>query len=165
MMAGRLPEAQAELERALELSPASVNSTSDIADVLILQGRADEALKVISRMPEGYRRDERLALAHFARGDVDESNAMLARLLTRAEKPEPDVTSAASLLVAIAEVYATRNEPDRAFAWLDKAHRLMRALPYDLKPWVLRENLLLAPHLKALHADPRWGQLLASIKK
>jgi TolB-like protein/DNA-binding winged helix-turn-helix (wHTH) protein/tetratricopeptide (TPR) repeat protein len=165
MLAGLLPDAQAELERALELSPASVNSTFAIADVLILQGRADEAFKVISRMPDNYRRDERVALAHFARGDVDEGNAMLERLLARAERPEPDATSAVSLSVVIAEVYATRKDPDRAFEWLDKAHQLMQARPEGLKPWVMRENLQMTPHLKSLHADPRWKALLLSIKK
>ena len=165
MLAGRLPEAQAEFERALELSPASGNSTTDIADVLILQGRVDEAFKVISRMPDDYRRDQRVALAHFARGDVDEGNAMLERLLARAERPEPDATTAVSLSVAIAEVYATRKDSDRAFAWLDKAHQMMRARPDGLKPWVMRDNLQMTPHLKSLHADPRWKALLVSIQK
>ena len=162
MMVGRLPEAQAELERALELSPAGVSMTADVADVLILQGRADEALKVISRMPAGYRRDQRFALAYFARGDVAEGDAMLARLLALAEKPDSDPTVA----VAIAEVYAARNDPESAFKWLDTARRRSESQPGGLLPgWAMHEHLQIAPFLKSLHADPRWGELLAATAK
>lgn len=159
MMVGRLPEAQAEMERALELSPASVNMASDVADVLILQGRADEALKVIARMSAGYRRDQRFALAYFARGDESEGNSMLARLLALAEEPDSDATVA----VAIAEVYAARNDADRAFEWLDTTRRTSRSHPGLLPDWAVRETLQLAPFLKSLHTDPRWGQLLATL--
>ena len=131
MMVGRLPEAQAELERALELSPAGVNTTASIADVLFLQGRADEALNVISRMPEGYLRDERFALAHFARGDEREGDAMLARLLALAEKPDSDPEVA----LAVAEVYAAKNDPDRAFKWLDTARRRSKASLGSCQVW------------------------------
>jgi TolB-like protein/DNA-binding winged helix-turn-helix (wHTH) protein len=158
MMVGQLPEAQAELERALELSPARVGVTANVADVLILQGRTDEALKVISRMPAGYVRDQRFALAYFARGSVNEGEAMLARLLALAAKPESDPAVA----VAIAEVYASRNDPDRAFEWLDTAHSRSRGQLGALPDWLLQENLQVAPHLKSLHADPRWRALLAA---
>jgi TolB-like protein/DNA-binding winged helix-turn-helix (wHTH) protein len=165
IMLDRLPEAQAEIERALELSPASVKTKSDIADVLILQGRIDEALKVVSQMPDGYLRDERLALAHFARGDVDEGNAMLARLLALAEKPEPDTAMAVAVAVAVAGVFAARNDPSSAFAWLGKARLRAQGRPEDAQGWLMREGLYLAPHLKPLHGDPRWEELLASVKK
>lgn len=159
MMVGRLTEAQAELERALELGPAAVGVTGDMANLLILQGRADEALRVISRMPAGYDRDQRFALAYFARGDVSEGNAMLARLFALAEKPDFDPPVA----VAIAEVYAARNDPDHAFEWLDTARRRSRSQPGVLPAWLLQDDLHFAPFLKSLHADPRWDQLLAAV--
>jgi len=158
MMVGRLPEAKAEFERALELSPAGLDLTASIADALILQGRTDEALKVISQLPADYRRDQRFALVYFARGAVSESDAMLARLLALAEKPDSDP----ALAVAIAEVYAARNDPDRAFEWLDKAHPRSRGQPEGLPGWLMQENLQVAPYLKSLHADPRWGELLTA---
>jgi TolB-like protein/DNA-binding winged helix-turn-helix (wHTH) protein/tetratricopeptide (TPR) repeat protein len=161
MMAGRLPEAQAELERALELSPASATMTADVADVLILQGRADEAIRVISRMPAGYRRDQRFALAHFARGDVIESDAMLARLLALTQKPDYDPAVDA----AIAEVYAVRNDPDRAFQWLDSARRRSHTHPGTLPGWAMYERLRNAPYLKTLQQDPRWRGLLAAVEE
>lgn len=157
MMVGRLPEAQTELERALELSPTAVSMTQDIADVLILQGRTDEALKVISRMPVDYRRDQRFALVYFARGEMSESNAMLAHLLALAAKPDFDPAVA----IAIAGVYAARNDPDRAFKWLDSALSRGRRQTGVLLGWEMLENLQLAPYLKSLHTDPRWRELLA----
>jgi tetratricopeptide (TPR) repeat protein len=158
-MVGRLPDAQAQLERALELSPASAGSMVGIADVLILEKRTDEALKVIARMPDGYLRDERFALAHFARGDTREGNAMLERLRAASEKPDADP----GVIVAIAEIYAATNDPDRAFEWLDKARpRSKRQL--ELMPsWMLRENLQVTVYFKPLHADPRWGELLKEL--
>jgi tetratricopeptide (TPR) repeat protein len=158
MMVDRLPEAQAELERALELGPAAVVATANVADVLILQGRADAALPVISRLPAGYDRDQRLAVAYFARGDVSEGDAMLARLLALTEKPDSDPAVA----LAIARVYAARNDPDRAFKWLDTARQGATSRPGALPGWLLVEKLQIDAFLKPLHADPRWGKLLAA---
>jgi len=159
VMAGRLPEALAEIERALELSPASVGITANVADVLILQGRADEALQVILRIPAGYRRDQLLAVAYFAQGDVGQSDAMLARLLALAEKPDSDPTMA----LVVAEVYAARNDRNNAFKWLDATRRRAEGRPRALLPaWAIQERLQFAPLLRPLHADPRWNELLAA---
>ncbi len=161
MMAGRLSEAEAELEQALELSPAGISRMESVADVLMLQGRADEALNVISRMPAGYRRDQRFALVHFARGEESQGNAMLSRVLALAQTPDSDPTVA----VAIAEVYAARNDPDSAFKWLDTARRRSASQPKSpLPPWAMHEDLQSTPFLKPLHADPRWRELLAAIE-
>jgi TolB-like protein/DNA-binding winged helix-turn-helix (wHTH) protein/Flp pilus assembly protein TadD len=158
MMTGHLPEAQAELERALELSPTLPSTRANIADVLILQGRPDEALKAIARLPEGYARDQRFTLAYFARGDESEGDAMLARLIALAEKPDTDATVA----VAIAEVYASRNDAERAFKWLETARLRSQTYPGVLPGWAMHENLEISPYLKPLHADPRWEALLAA---
>jgi serine/threonine-protein kinase len=158
MMVGRLPEAQAEFERAIELSPAGPEFTQNIADVLILQGRTDEALEAISRMPAGFARDQRLALADFARGNASEGDAMLARLLAQAEKLNSDP----EIAVAIAELYAAKKDPDRAFEWLDRAR--LRSVESRASPsWLLHDNLQLVPYLKSLHVDPRWDALLAAV--
>jgi TolB-like protein/DNA-binding winged helix-turn-helix (wHTH) protein len=160
MVVGRLPEAEAELERALELSPAGTYMIEGIADVLILQGRLDEALNVIPRIPAGYRQDKRFALVHLARGEESQGNAMLSRLLVLAQTPDSDPTVA----VAVAEVYAARNDTDSAFKWLDTARRHSKSQPKSRLPrWSMREELQHAPFLKSLHADPRWRELLAAI--
>jgi TolB-like protein/DNA-binding winged helix-turn-helix (wHTH) protein/tetratricopeptide (TPR) repeat protein len=160
MSVGRLPEAQAELERSLELSPASEYTTTQIADVLILQGRGDEALAVISRIPDGYLRYERLAMVHFARGETREGEEVLARMLALAKQPDFDP----GVPLAIAEVYASRNQPDRAFEWLErsipKTERQLKVKPC----WVLLEDLQISPYLNSLHADARWVELVNAVK-
>jgi TolB-like protein/tetratricopeptide (TPR) repeat protein len=160
MRVRRLSEAEAELERALELSPAGTARFEDIADVLILQERWDEALDVISRIPAGYGQDQRLALVHFARGEESQGNAMLARVLALAQPTDSDPT----LALAVAEVYAARNDPDSAFAWLDTTVRRSQSQPKSLlPPWALIEDLQGAPFLASLHRDPRWSELLAAL--
>jgi tetratricopeptide (TPR) repeat protein len=159
MMVGRLAEAEAELQRALELSPASGYMIEGVADVLILQGRVDEALDVIPRIPAGYRLDQRLALIYFARGDENQGDAMLSRVIALAQTSDSDPAVA----VAVAEVYAARNNADIAFKWLETARRRSASQPKGPLPiWTMAEYLQFAPHLKPLHADPRWRALLTA---
>jgi tetratricopeptide (TPR) repeat protein len=159
MMTGDLDEAQAELERALELSQTSANMMLNVAYLLILQRRTDEALKAIQQIPAGYRRDMLLALAYYTRGDVAESDAMLARLLAQGEAPGRDLEMA----VSVAEVYAARNDFDRAFQWLDIARQDAKSKDPLLAGKKLRSTLQMAPFLKPMHTDPRWKELLAAI--
>ena len=55
----------------------------------------------------------------------------------------------------IAEVYAYRGEPDKAFEWLDRA--------YEQRDAGLR-SLKIDPHLKGLRHDPRYIELLRKMK-
>lgn len=161
MLAGRYPEAQAELERALELSPGSPHMKENVADVLIMQSRNDEALKVIAQLPSGYTRDQRLAIAYFARGEVDESDAAVARMIELAERPESD----AMVPLTVAEVYSMRRDFDRAFEWLDKARlRAHGPTAVTMPGWLVFENLQVSSYLKPLHSDPRWKPLLADLR-
>jgi len=160
MTAGRLPEAEAELERALELSPAKPDIQTLLADVLILQGRAEEALTVIAELPQGYLRDERLALAHFARGAATEGDELCTRLQALAQQPDFDP----GLALAIGEIFAMRKQPDRAFEWLERAIP-GSAKQTELKPrWVLLEDLQASPYLQGLRADPRWARLIEKVR-
>jgi TolB-like protein/DNA-binding winged helix-turn-helix (wHTH) protein/tetratricopeptide (TPR) repeat protein len=159
MVSGDLDEARDALERALELSPAGVNTKYNIAYVLLLQRRTDEALKVILQLPAGNRRDLCLAIVHFVRGDVAESDAMLARLLALGEAP--GVHSEVAL--SIAELYAVKNDPEQAFKWLHSARARIESKDVPIAGKELKWSLQMAPFLKPLHADPRWKELLASI--
>jgi tetratricopeptide (TPR) repeat protein len=158
-VAGRLPEALTEMERSLELSPASESSLMGVADALILQGRADEAFKVIGQMPDGFRRDERLALAHFVKGEDTEGESLLGRMRTLALRGDAD----SELRVAIAEVYAFRKDADRAFEWLERARPLSGG-PLTLMPgWDLRETIQATAYFNPIHADPRWNTFLIAL--
>jgi adenylate cyclase len=159
MMTGDLDAARVTLERSLELSPAGAYSRQNIAYVLILQRRTDEALEVIQQFPVGYGRDRFLALVHFVRGDVAEGDAMLARLLAAGEAPGGNFEAA----MDVAEVYAVKNLPDEAFKWLDVARRRVQGKDQARQGKELKWELQSAPFLKPLHADPRWKELLNSI--
>jgi Flp pilus assembly protein TadD len=156
MLVDQLPAARAELERALELSPNSDPTIAALADVSILQGRFDEALKVISQLPVGPMQEQRLAIVHSAKGDAKRAEEALAHVVAQAEKQEQDAVAALS----VAEVFAMRKDYDRAFQWLDTAYQRSRIQP-GIPRWGLRENLRMTPFLKPLHADPRWAELLA----
>src|SRR5690606_8629895 len=97
---GRLEEALAEFERALELYPGyRTQFDGETALVFILQGRPDEALARAARLPDGEERDAVLALAQDALGDRAAADAALARLRAR-----PGSRAARR----VAEVYAQR---------------------------------------------------------
>jgi adenylate cyclase len=157
---GRLDEAQAELERALELSPAAPAVLTAIADVLILQKRTDEALDVISRMPEGYQRDQRRAIVDFGRGRTAEGNEILQRFEAAAKKPDSD----RGVAFAIAEVYAARADTDRAFDWLVRALR-PSGPQSQVKPcWAILDEMQTSVYLGPLRTDPRWDDLVKTAK-
>lgn len=159
LLDGRLEEARAESERSLELSPASPYMMENVADVLILQGEGAGALEVISRLPSGYRRDQRLALVYFAQKSAEDAESAFARLQEAAGKAGAGADEA----LALAEVHAQKGEPGPAFRWLTEAERRSR-LPGAATPdWMLFEHLVVSAFLKPLHGDPRWSALLASL--
>jgi len=155
--AGNLEEAKAEFERAGELSPMQASVHAEVARVLIIQRRFDEALAAANELPEGQLRERSLALVYQALGDAPAADATLARLLALATQPDSDILAK----VAVAEVYAFRGNADEAFKWLasasqqvseDRGHRLQ-----------LTEEVNLSPFLDRLHVDPRWQSVLASV--
>jgi len=159
MMLGQLPEAQAAFESALELSPAGTSMLTSLADVLILQGRPDDTVQLIAKIPEGYLHDEHVALMRYASGDARGGDEMLARLRSLAVEPGADP----AISMAVAEVYAYRNDVDHAFEWLEKARPPTKNPLEPMPAWVMHENLQVTAYFKPLHADPRWGKLLAAL--
>jgi TolB-like protein/DNA-binding winged helix-turn-helix (wHTH) protein/Tfp pilus assembly protein PilF len=153
---GQLEEALAENRRALELSPdAGPKLEVEIARILILMGRYEEAMAAIDRLPAGHFRDYATALLHRAPGQQEESQAALERL---AAAPR-DIPGQ----VRLAEAYAYRGREDDAFDSLVVFNRkLMRER--DLRPrtwWYFQDEIRLAPLLRPLHDDPRWAALTA----
>lgn len=144
---GELDEAVAELEKARELSPTLASIDADVAKVLILQQRFDEAFAAIARLP-GPLRDQCLALAYRAPGRRSAADAALSRLIESAKTPDADPLIALS----VAEAYAFRGEHDEALEWIEATRT----------PSKLREEMVVSPFLSVLHADARWSSLLAS---
>jgi TolB-like protein/DNA-binding winged helix-turn-helix (wHTH) protein/tetratricopeptide (TPR) repeat protein len=157
MAAGQWEEAKAEYRKALELSPASPKLHRDVAKILILQGRFDEALAVAAELPEGPLRDQCLALVHQANGQQGAADAALARLIAVGEQPGTD----AEFKINIAEVYAYRGNRDEAFKWLTRMNQQTRVENALVPGWWSRQELSVSPFLKPLESDARWQPLLA----
>ena len=157
MAAGKWEDAKAEYAKALELSPASPVLRRDVAKILVLQGRHEEALAAARELPEGPLRDQCLALAYHASGQYAVADAALARLIAVGEQAGTD----AEFKINIAEVYAFRGDRDEAFKWLARMSKQTWDEDAVVPLWWSRQELPLSPFLKTLEADARWRTLLA----
>jgi TolB-like protein/DNA-binding winged helix-turn-helix (wHTH) protein/Flp pilus assembly protein TadD len=127
----------------------------EIAPVLVLLGRFDEAEKEAARLPAGKHRDQAMALVYAATGRQREADATIARL----EQSQEEIFDT----IRLVEVYAYRGEVDLAFSSLDrKRQALLREYgPASGHIWYLRHEARLSPFLKVLHRDSRWAEFLA----
>jgi len=154
---GEWEDARVELEKARELSPTLSRVDWDIARVLILQRRFDDAFVVIERMPAGLLRDQAVALTYRAPGQRKAADAALSRLIALPDTPDSDPQTQ----LAIAEGHAIRGEHDAALERIARAMARAGADRPRQQLWV-REEMMLSPFLRILQADARWNSLLAS---
>jgi len=140
---GRYDEAHAALQTALELNPREILQIHETrGEVLLAQGRSQEALAEMEREPPGWSHELGMALAYHALGQRKESDAALARLISLGPN---------DLAYQIAQVYAYRKQVNEAFQWLERAYRL-----HDPGLMWFRTDL----KLKSLRGDPRYADLL-----
>ena len=143
VMAGRLDEAEADLRNVQELSPARRDSAKDLAQVLILQGRFNEALELTGDILDDADRLLARALAYHGLGRKADSDAALRALNDSVPASDP---------IRVAEVHAYRGESDDAFWWLQAASDS----DFD------QSRIRYSPFLKSLHSDPRWNARIES---
>ena len=153
----RFDAALAEFHRVQEIRPADDSDiSSEIAHVLILQRRFNEARTEAAKVQEGKARDQVLALLDAATGRTREADEALARLV-----PAQDHIFDS---IRVAEIYAFRGMADEAFATLlDRKQAL--ASEHGASSgyvWYLCHEARLSPFLKVLHEDPRWGGFLVN---
>jgi serine/threonine-protein kinase len=143
--AGKLDEADAVARKAAELQPTGAGSHRFQVLTAVQRGDGDAALREAQLEPdEGFRRFE-LALAHYVRGDRPAADAALADLIANARE---------GFAYQIAEVYALRDEKDKAFEWLQVAFD-------DRDAGML--GLLVDPLLSGLRDDARYKNLLVKV--
>jgi tetratricopeptide (TPR) repeat protein len=117
-----------------------------LAEIYVKQGRSQDALAEIEQMRTGSPFSlQEYAIAYHALGREKESEAALQELITKYQ------TIAA---FQIAEVYAFRNQPDKAFEWLDRAYAQRDGGVALTKT---------SPLMKSLHNDPRYAALLKKL--
>jgi TolB-like protein len=140
--AGRFAEAEQAVRTAVELAPQAEQVASTLAWVLMYRGALDAALAELEREPgERFREALRPTLLD-ALGRVHEANGALATFQAKFGSLAP---------YAVADVYARRNDLDRAFDWLDRAYRQREPSMVSVR-W--------DPDLSNLRPDPRYKALL-----
>jgi hypothetical protein len=127
------------------LNPAAHAGHADIGEVLLRQGRFEEALREARHDRNEWARLTVEAQALWALDRRTEANTALARLA---------VVGADIGAIQIAQVHAFRRESDRAFEWLERAYR-------QRDPGIAFCKLDRA--LATLHDDPRWTAFLQRI--
>src|SRR6267142_172708 len=141
----RQEEAEVGFKKALELNRDPPFNHELLGFIYLAQGRAQDALIEIDREPLAISRLQGQAVTYYALGRRKESDAALSELIAKYQT---------SWAFQIAEVYAFRKEPDKAFVWLDRAYVQHDGGVPDTTGSAL---------LKNLHGDPRYAAFLKKI--
>jgi TolB-like protein/Tfp pilus assembly protein PilF len=137
-------EAREALNRALAINPESSFANNNLATLELLQGHAQEALDVFRRAGEVWSQTG-VAMAEHTLGHAEESQRALDELIAK---------YAHDSAYQIADVYAWRREPDKAFEWLERAY-----VQHDGALGAIRAD----PVLKSLWTDPRFAALVKKV--
>ena len=140
--AGKLAAGEAAYRRSLDLAPGTAVTTLMLALLLLEAGRGEEAVAQVILETDESNRLHATAIIGHALGQEAKSEKALAQLIQK---------HGSTMAAQIAEVYAQRGEPDRAFEWLERAH--------DERDPGLSE-MKSSPRLRPLHGDPRWAAFM-----
>jgi len=141
---GNFGQARDALAQAVQNAPLDEHAHYYLGLAELLQGHAAAAIPHFEDSAHVLRLTG-LALAHHTLGDAAASERQLQLLIARYGHILP---------YQAAEVYAWRGENDKAFQWLDRSYELHDASFMYLK---------FDPLLRGLHADSRFGALLAKL--
>ena len=140
----RFEEARAPLERAISLAPAWGYPHYQLGLTRLYLGDLDGAIEAFKKDDAGYG-STGIALAAYKAGDMATAQAALDETIAK---------YAQSSAFQIAEIYAWRNEKDKAFEWLDRA--------------VAQDDgglpaILIDPLLANVRDDPRFAVVLKKL--
>ena len=155
---GELEEAEEEFRHARELSPVLPRIDFDIARVLVLRRRYNEALALVEQIPAGALREQGHALAYYGLGKQDAADAALARLAALAELSNAN----ALVKVAVAEVHAFRGDEGLAFESLEKTLGPTSTRKTTMPTIWARQLIHRSPFLTSLRTHERWQPLFAN---
>ena len=140
---GRLEDARSAYGKLLALNPEDWGSHTQVAIILLQQDKPQEAWRELELEVDPQQQEYGRILALPA---LDRSEEVEQRLAEFIEQNQ----SWASFLIA--GIYAWHGNVEAAFTWLERAYQQHSGLI---------SGILMDPTLKALHADPRWSDLLA----
>lgn len=144
--AGHYDAAVKQFRNALELSPEYPFAHAAISMVYLVQGKTDSALHEIRLEPDSGWRSAYHALINFELGNKTQADKELQAFIA---------AGADDWAYQIAENYAWRNEADKAFYWLERAHN-QRDGGLD--------EILGNPLFDKIREDPRFDVLLKKMK-
>jgi TolB-like protein len=139
---GRFAEAERAMRRVLDISPTYGSAHHDLAVILLMEGRPQDALSEIQKETPVGGRAAGLVLVYQALHRNKEADAELTQL---------EGEHAADMAMWIAEAHAFRGQKDQAFTWLERAYAQK-----DIWLWTIKGD----PLLKNLQAEPRYKALL-----
>ena len=140
--AGRYDEANTVLQKGLDLDPQQGFIHFVRGQILLAQGRPQEALSEMQREPYEPLKLAGEAMAYHSLGRQQASDAALKELIA---------SHASDAAYQIASAYAYRGEADKALDWLDRGYQQHDSGMPGLKSEVL---------FKGLHQNPRYIDLL-----
>jgi TolB-like protein/DNA-binding winged helix-turn-helix (wHTH) protein/Flp pilus assembly protein TadD len=144
--AGRYNEAQADLQKALDLNPQVAFAHVYLGKILIAEEKPQAALAEFEKEPNEWEKLTGLALAYHALGRERDSSAALADLIAKHDT---------DWAYQIAQAYAFRGESDKSFEWLERAYKQRDGgLPL----------IKTEPLFKNLRHDSRYTELLKKMR-
>jgi TolB-like protein/Tfp pilus assembly protein PilF len=133
------------IRRALEIQPEYPAAQSALGTLLLLEGKAAEALVTVRQISSESSRLSGIAIAEHTLGHNEESQRALDELI---EKHSRDSA------FLIAQTNAWRGDKDQAFAWLERAYERHDSQFFNLKS---------EPRFASLLGDPRYHALLRKL--
>jgi TolB-like protein/DNA-binding winged helix-turn-helix (wHTH) protein/Tfp pilus assembly protein PilF len=144
-VASRYDQAQAELQKALDLNSQAALVHVTLGKILIAKGKPQHALAEIEKEPNEWGKLTGQVLVYHALGREQTSNIALAKLIAKY-----DTDSA----FQIAQAYAFCGQTDKSFEWLERAYKQRDGGLTDIK---------IDPLLKTLRHDRRYTDLLEKL--
>ncbi len=143
---GRFDEAKAALQRAQELNPQLSSLHLTRGTILLLEGHQLESLAEMEKETGEWEKLSGESMAYYALQRRKDSDQALNKLIA---------THQNDCAYQIAELYAYRQETEKAFKWLDRAFQ-------QRDPGVpeFKSN----PLLRSLRGDPRYVELLKKMR-
>ena len=144
--AGRWDEAETAYRKALELNPQYPGAHFNLGRIYLARSKPEEAIAEMQREPESLWGGLGLALAYHAQGKKKEADSALEDYIKNYQK---------DAAYQIAEIYAFRNESDKAFEWLERAYKQRDGGLAEMKG---------DPLLRNIEKDPRYRPFLQKMK-
>jgi TolB-like protein len=146
----RYSEAADALLKAVQISPDSAGPISELLEIKLHQGRAEEVLGSVERLRDPLVSLPYRAMAEFTLGNERESRKALNEFIALVDKK----ISPFWLSKTVADIYAWRGNKQKALDWLERSASQERGAVACIKS---------DPDYAGFHDDPRFKELLRKL--